>query len=502
VAAVVLPPRQRAADQRVHRRHLLGRVVVRAAEVGGTEEAEGRLRADRRHEAPLLIEPEGVALLGHAVADERRPRRAERDQLMGVDRDVVRGLAAERRLAGAVLQEGAGHPVVLAAGGEVLDRLAEVAAMELGAAFAGRADEDDREALVEGHRDERRLPVARHAVDADALGVDRRVGLEEVERAARAPAPGAQRAPVVRLAPLPLVDEADDPLGEAGAVVGLDAGRVQERVAPAGLDQLLRAGRVFTRPGRGNRLAAEIEGRQAGHLPSAEHDHHRHGLVGLGRRDDDQRHLHLDVGRGAVVGPADDAAAHDRHAADLGVDRLLDLPRDRGHVLRHAADDLALEVLEDLLAPDLPLRLGPDLPAVLEGQQLGQLRVGVRLRLVVVRRVRLVGSRVAPRPQRRDPELLHHVGVIGAARLLDARALGLLFGRKLRRPRRRCWSGRLRGRGLRRRCGWRLAGCGHRRQRDSRHGQRRHETGLESHRTGTSGTPPACRGRDAPSVVE
>ena len=57
------------------------------------------------------------------------------------------------------------------------------------------------------------------------LGVHGGIGLEVIEPARRAPGPGAQRAPVVRLARLALVDQADDAFGQAGAVVGLDAGR-------------------------------------------------------------------------------------------------------------------------------------------------------------------------------------------------------------------------------------------------------------------------------------
>ena len=138
--------------------------------------------------------------LGHAVADERQPRRAERDQLVRVDRNVAGVLAAERGLRRAVLQEVAGHPVVLAGAGEVLDGFAEIAAMQLGAALAGGADQHHREALVERHRHERRLAVARHAFDADLLRVDGLVGFEVVEAARGAPRPGAQRAPVVGLA--------------------------------------------------------------------------------------------------------------------------------------------------------------------------------------------------------------------------------------------------------------------------------------------------------------
>src|SRR5213075_796216 len=116
-----------------------------------------------------------------------------------------------------------GHPVVFAGAGEALDGLAEVAAVQLGAALAGRADQYDREPLVVRHRDQGGL-----------------VRLEVVQPAGRAPRPGPQGAPVVRLARLALVAQADDALGQAGAVVGLDGVRDDGGVAPAVLDQLLR----------------------------------------------------------------------------------------------------------------------------------------------------------------------------------------------------------------------------------------------------------------------
>ena len=123
--------------------------------------------------------------------------------------------------------------------GDVLDQLAEVAAVQLRAALARGADEGDGEALVVGHRDERRLAVARVALDPDLLRVHGLVGLEVVERAARAPRPGAQRAPVVRLARLALVAQADDALRQPRAVVGLDAVGDEDRVAPALRQHLL-----------------------------------------------------------------------------------------------------------------------------------------------------------------------------------------------------------------------------------------------------------------------
>src|SRR5437660_1090276 len=69
------------------------------------------------------------------VADEDGPGRAEGDQLVGVDRQVAGSQRA------AVLEEVAGHPVILARAGEVLHELAEGAAVQLGPPLAGGADE-------------------------------------------------------------------------------------------------------------------------------------------------------------------------------------------------------------------------------------------------------------------------------------------------------------------------------------------------------------------------
>src|SRR6185295_16731301 len=136
VAAVVLAPGQVAVEQaNTDRWHFLLRVVVRDAQILRAEQAKHRLRRDGRHVAALLIEPPGVAAFGHAVADEGRARRAERDQLVSVDRDVAGVPAAERGRGRAVLQEVAGHPVILARAGEILDGFAEVPAMQLGAAL-------------------------------------------------------------------------------------------------------------------------------------------------------------------------------------------------------------------------------------------------------------------------------------------------------------------------------------------------------------------------------
>ena len=111
--------------------------------------------------------------------------------------------------------------------------------MQLGAAFAGGADIGDGEARIVGHGDERCLAVAGVAFDADLFGVHGLVGFEIIERAAGAPGPGAQRAPIVGLARLAFVDQADDALRQTGAVVGLNAGGDEVGVAPAFGENLL-----------------------------------------------------------------------------------------------------------------------------------------------------------------------------------------------------------------------------------------------------------------------
>ena len=236
-------------------------------------------------------------------------------------------LASEGRLGRAVLQEVAGHPVVLAGSREVLHRLAEVAAMRLGAAFAGRAHEHDREARLEGHGDQGRLAVARDPFDADVLGVDRGQRLEVVERAGRAPGPGAQRSPLLGSPALALVGEPDDAGGEAGAVVRLDARGAERDVAPAARDELIGGRR------RGRLLRArEPEHRIAGHVAPAEH--HQHGHRPLGIHGHDHGHLDVDAdrGMGRVVDMADHSAGHHRLAADRGLHGFGDLPGDLGDV--------------------------------------------------------------------------------------------------------------------------------------------------------------------------
>ena len=123
--------------------------------------------------------------------------------------------------------------MVFAGAGDVLDDFAPVAAVEFGSAFAGGADESDGKTAIVCQGDDGGFAITRMAFDADLLRVDRLVGCEIIERAARSPGPGAEGSPIVCFAELAFVDEADDAFGESSAVVGLDAGGREDRVAPS-----------------------------------------------------------------------------------------------------------------------------------------------------------------------------------------------------------------------------------------------------------------------------
>ena len=192
--------------------------------------------------------------------------------------------------------------------------------MQLHAAGAGRPDESDGEALVVGHRDDGGLAVSRQALEPDVLCVDRLVGFEVVERAAGAPGPGLERAPVVELSWLPLVDQADDPARQPGAVVGLHAGRDKHRVAPTLLHQQLLPARSWRR--RPRRRASRPR-------PEAEVQHHRHRACGLGRRRDGQLDVDRDLWIRGVVHVSDERFGDHRHIGDDLVGTVPSLPTAR-----------------------------------------------------------------------------------------------------------------------------------------------------------------------------
>ena len=170
--------------------------------------------------------------------------------------------------------------------------------MQLGAAFARRADQHDREARVERHR--RRAPPCRSATRPRCRRAWRRppVGLEIVQPARRAPGPRAQRAPVVRLARLALVDQPDDALrrGRRRCRPERSSGLSDAKPQPAAISCSVR--RRIT--ARGRPPAARRRDALAAGPPSAcrqhaaaEHDHDRHRALGVRRRD--ERHLDVDA---------------------------------------------------------------------------------------------------------------------------------------------------------------------------------------------------------------
>ena len=74
------------------------------------------------------------------------------------------------------------------------------------------------------------------------LRIELRIGLDVIERAAGAPGPCAQDAPIVGLAQLAFRRDADHALAQPRAIVGLDAVGREKRDRPAIGDQLISAG--------------------------------------------------------------------------------------------------------------------------------------------------------------------------------------------------------------------------------------------------------------------
>ena len=194
---------------------------------------------------------------------------------------------------------------------------------------------------------------------------------------------------------------------------------------------------------------------------AAEHDHHRHRRLHVGRRD--EPHLDVDVDRRErrVVDVARQLLHDDRHAAERVVRRRRHLPRDLRHVLRHAAEHFAIEVLDDLRAA-LASSTSPPIVTFLPFFSVstsGRSGYGIGGRLVVVGVVGRLLVAARARAQLRDAELLHHVLVVfrGSPRLRHRHAGRDLGG-----------IDRLGRRGLelrvRRRTGWRAprpgAACG------------------------------------------
>ena len=329
--------------------------------------------------------------------------------------------------------------MIAARAGEVLHQLTEDTAMQLCAAFAGRTDEADGEAPVVGHRHERRFAVARQAFDADLFCVHCLVGFEIIERAARAPSPRTQRAPILRLARLSFVAEADDAFGQSSAIVSLNAGRDENRVTPAFGENLLLPGRPAAggttaeaaetattgrvcsawatacdhiRPACSIRAATKTT--QAAEAAEAKFHHHRHGYGGIGRRGQCQLNVHADQRIGGVVNVTNELLCDDGKIAIGCLRSAHHFPLHCGHVLGHAAINFPIEILDDFRSPLLPPHFGAGHAlAVFQHERVWEVRIRISLRLVEVDRigrVRVVGIRAGA--QGLDSEKLHHQAMV------------------------------------------------------------------------------------------
>ena len=200
------------------------------------------------------------------------------------------------------------------------------------------------------------------------------VGFEIIKRAAGAPGPSAERAPIFQRTWLAFVDESDDAFGEAGAVVGLDAGGNDCGVAPIfGKDLLLPGGASAIEGGPLFRSEAFFEGGENfGAEGEFEDDGDGSGGVGgSGKRE-------LNVDGEERVGGIVDMAEEDCFGDDgdvfvefaRGAD---DFPADMRNVGGNAAEDVAVEVFDNLRAALRPPDLrGGDLVAIFEEERIGE----------------------------------------------------------------------------------------------------------------------------------
>ena len=369
VSAVVLAPGKFAIEQaHFDGRHFCGAIVVGNAQVLCAEKFEHGTGSHGGHEAAFLVEPLGIALLRDAVADEGQARRAQGDEFVRVDGQVAGVLAAKGTFGSTILEKVAGHPVVFAGAGEVFDSFAKIAAMEFGAAFAGRADEHKSKARVEGHGDKCSFAITRNAFDADVFCVDSFIGFQIIQSARGAPGPGSQGAPVVRLAGLALVDETDDAASQARAVVGLNAGGIDIGVAPAIGDELFGRSRIAAgRAGRAGNDERKWRGSSSRKIAAGKHHHHGNGDGGIGGPH--QEHLDIDVdGRiGRIIHVAGELLLDDGMRSNYGGLRVCNGPSYFGNVLGNSANDFALEIFHDFGPALLPPHFGiGDFLAVLQ----------------------------------------------------------------------------------------------------------------------------------------
>ena len=242
------------------------------------------------------------------------------------------------------------------------------------------------------------------------------------------PQPHAREdAPVIELARLTLVHEADDPDGQSGAAISLDAGGVDACVAPSARDDLLlgcrsrrRCGQAAARPARASRRATgnrparghtsrrcariRLCGHSVGRRSATEHQDDRHGPPCIRRRAERRQDVDGDGRIGRVVDVPDELFRDDGCVASRSGRRAQDLPLHLGQHFGSSAVNLAVEELDDLRAPLRPLRRCGYLGAAVHQERIRKVRIRIRGRLVVGRRE--IGA--GPRWEHRDFEQIHH----------------------------------------------------------------------------------------------
>src|SRR5581483_4541460 len=189
--------------------------------------------------------------------------------------------------------------------------------------------------------------------------------------------PRAQCAPIVRLARLTAIDQADDALGQAGAIVRLDASWHDGGVAPSSRQQLFGRGGIIIRTAelgktvcRHGRVGCPWHSVTA---ESAKHHKNRDTVLGLGRGHQSHADVHADGRTIGVVDMSDEAFTVSRQLADETIGNIRDYaPRHFGDVLWYTPDHLAFEVLDNLGATQFPPRLScGDLLSVFESEGVG-----------------------------------------------------------------------------------------------------------------------------------
>ena len=102
MSAVVLTPREVAADKLKDRRHFIRKVIAGRAEVLFAQQAIDRPGQNCGHETAVSVHPFGIAICHDTVTDEARARGAHGNQFVGIYRQISGGFV---RIRSAVFRE-------------------------------------------------------------------------------------------------------------------------------------------------------------------------------------------------------------------------------------------------------------------------------------------------------------------------------------------------------------------------------------------------------------